>query len=189
MKHVPLTLLLSSSAFLISCSPQGNETNVSSSNPPSANKASVNKTSPPTTPMPTPSSTPSPNPSPTPQPIMNKLENQDIPQSSPLDDLVGRFSTRKAGAPEILITKTDEGYFVSVWMSSGWSKPDKLRLVTEAEYKQFFGGEWKEAMEAGLNKGAFAIFKVKKGKTLQNHTFRTGYFVVFMGGGDVYKLE
>lgn len=34
----------------------------------------------------------------------------------------------------------------------------------------------------------FGIFRVKKGAVFQGHTFKTGYFMIFLGGGDVYRL-
>jgi len=108
--------------------------------------------------------------------------------SNPKDDLIGDFSTKEKGKAEIRVTKQGENYFVSVSRGSGWANPEQLIDVKDEDFAHLFGNNWKEYVEAGLNKSSFGIFKIKKGYQSKDHIFTTGYFMVFLGGGDIYKL-
>lgn len=104
------------------------------------------------------------------------------------DDLVGDFTTKENGKAEIRITKSDGKYFVALAEGQNWSKPEQLDVVQDKDCVHLFGENWKDCVEAGFNKGMFGIFKVKKGSHSKDHTFTTDYFIMMLGGADVYKL-
>jgi hypothetical protein len=108
--------------------------------------------------------------------------------SDPKDDLVGEYAFKEGGQAEIRITKENDSYFVSVGKNEKWERPEQLDNVSDKDFIDLFGQNWKSYVKAGLHKDIFGIFKVEKGYTYSNHTFKTGYFVMFIGGGDVYKL-
>lgn len=108
-----------------------------------------------------------------------------------VDALLGEYALKPGGQAELKISKSGDQYVASVRRGgAGWSSPDNLVACSEADYAQLFGSGWKEVEPLGLRatNGPFGIFRVKKGATAQGHTFKTGYFMFFMGGGDVYKL-
>lgn len=110
--------------------------------------------------------------------------------SNPKDDLVGEYAIKEGGQAEIKITKESENYFVSITEGKDkWRKPEQLEDVSDKDFTGLFGENWKSYVKAGLHKQMFGIFKVEKGYTYDKHTFESGYFMMFMGGGDVYKLE
>lgn len=108
--------------------------------------------------------------------------------TDPKDDLVGEYAFKEGGRAEIRITKDNGSYFVSVGKNEKWERPEQLENVTDKDFIELFGQNWKSYVKAGLHKDMFGIFKVEKGFKNNNHTFTTGYFVMFIGGGDVYKL-
>ena len=98
------------------------------------------------------------------------------------------YAFKEGGQAEIRITKENDSYFVSVGKNEKWERPERLDNVSDKDFIDLFGQNWKSYVKAGLHKDIFGIFKVEKGYTYSNHTFKTGYFVMFIGGGDVYKL-
>lgn len=105
--------------------------------------------------------------------------------------LVGEYSTTEGGQAELRITHHGGEYLVSVRESGDkWSKPEKLVECSDKDYEELFGANWRELAVHGLraSDGPFGIFRVKKGAVNQGHTFKTGYFMYFLGGGDVYRL-
>lgn len=108
--------------------------------------------------------------------------------SDPKDDLIGEYALKEGGQAEIRITKENDSYFVSIGKNGKWERPEQLDNVSDKDFIDLFGQGWKSYVKAGLHKGMFGIFKVQKGYVYNNHTFKTGYFMMFAGGGDVYKL-
>lgn len=106
--------------------------------------------------------------------------------------LVGEYSTTDGGQAELRITRDGGKFFVSVREASNqWSTPDSLTETSEKDYVELFGANWRELEVRGLRafNGPFGIFQVKKGSVNQGHTFKTGYFMFFiLGGDDVYRL-
>ena len=110
--------------------------------------------------------------------------------ASNVDSLVGEYALQQGGRAEVKIARNGERFVASMREGGGWSRPATLVSCTETDYVQLFGSGWRQIEPVGLRAtdGPFGIFKVKKGTTAQGHTFRTGYFLFFLGGGDVYKL-
>lgn len=107
-----------------------------------------------------------------------------------VDALVGEYALKPEGPAEVKISRNGDQFVASVRQGSGWSRPESLVVCTEADYAQLFGPGWKQIEPVGLRatNGPFGIFRVKKGATAQGRTFKTGYFMFALGGGDVYKL-
>ena len=110
--------------------------------------------------------------------------------ASGVDSLVGEYALEQGGRAEVKISKDGNRFVVSVRKGDGWSRPDTLVICVETDYAQLFGSGWRQIEPVGLRatNGPFGIFRVKKGTTAPGHTFKTGYFLFFVGGGDVYKL-
>jgi hypothetical protein len=109
--------------------------------------------------------------------------------SNPKDELVGDFALTDTGKAFIRVTKQKGNYLLSAYEHETWSPAEKMVNVKDTEFVQIFGNTWKENVEAGihLEKG-IAVFKVKKGFQFQDHTFKTGYTMAFIGRLDLYKL-
>ena len=108
---------------------------------------------------------------------------------NPKDDLVGEFAIKPNGKAELKITKNNGNYFVQIIKRGKWSEPEELGNVKDSDFEKLFGNNWRDFVEAGLNKKSFGIFKVKKGYQHKDRTFKTGYFMFFLMAGDIYKLN
>lgn len=108
--------------------------------------------------------------------------------TNPKDDLIGDFAIKEGGRAEIKITKENGNYFVSIQQVGKWTKPEQLIDVKDKDFELLFGENWKSYVKAGIHKDAFGIFKVEKDYQFKNHIFKTGYFVMLLGGSDIYKL-
>lgn len=116
-------------------------------------------------------------------------ENLTIIKSNPQDDLVGEFTTEEGGKAILKITKKTDNYFVSFTDGGNQSPSGQLTNIKDKDLLQDFGGNWKEYVEAGLGSGTFGIFKIKKGYKSQDHTYKTGYFLMYFGSGDLFKIK
>lgn len=111
--------------------------------------------------------------------------------SGGVGSLVGEYATTEGGQAELRITRDGGESYASVREGGDqWSKPEKLVECSDKDYEELFGANWRDLDVRGLraSDGPFGIFRVKKGAVNQGHTFKTGYFMFFLGGGDVYRL-
>lgn len=116
--------------------------------------------------------------------------------SDPKDDLIGFFAEKEGGKAMYKIYKENGKYFLFMEGSPG-IKSETEELVDGIEtapnkLKQKFGDDWESYVEAALVMKAehsFGFFKVKKGYEYKGHTFTTGYYAQFWGGGDAYKVS
>lgn len=112
--------------------------------------------------------------------------------SGSASSLVGEYSTTDGGQAEFRITRVRGESFASVLKGGdAWTNPEKLVECSEKDYEDLFGTNWRDLKVRGLraSTGSFGIFRVQKGAVGRDHTFQTGYFMVFiLGGADVYRL-
>jgi len=109
----------------------------------------------------------------------------------PSHDLVGDYSLRDGGPAELRIIRDASLVQVSAREGDGsWSPPDAVEPCEEAVYAGVFGADWATLNVHGLcsTRGSFGLFSLDKGATVDGHTFSTGYFMVFVGGVDVFPL-
>lgn len=107
------------------------------------------------------------------------------------ESLVGEYSPTDGGQAELRITRSRGEFFASVRTGETWSNPQKLVECSEKDYQDLFGSNWRELRARGVraSNGSFAVFGVQKGAVHRGHTFKTGYFMfVLFGGEDVYRL-
>lgn len=107
------------------------------------------------------------------------------------DDLVGDYALRADGPPALRITRNESALQVSARESNDqWSPPDEVVPCEDGVYSAIFGENWQALNVRGLcsARGSFGLFTLDKGATVDGHTFKTGYFMVFVGGTDVYPL-
>lgn len=106
--------------------------------------------------------------------------------------LVGEYSTTEGGQAEFRITRNGGESFASVLKGgNAWTTPEKLVECSKKDYEDLFGTNWRDLEVRGLraSSGSFGIFRLQKDAVNRGHTFKTGYFMVFvLGGADVYRL-
>ena len=124
--------------------------------------------------------------------VFTLLAGAALAQPRPVgNDLVGEYSLRQDGPAELRIVRGDSGTQVSAREGDGsWSPSDEVAPCDEAVYAGVFGADWATLNVHGLcsTRGSFGLFRLDKGATVDGHTFETGYFMVFVGGVDVYPL-
>lgn len=107
------------------------------------------------------------------------------------NSLVGEYAAEQGGAAEVRVTKNQGQLEISMLNGQTWTPAESLIPLAQTDYAELFGSNWQDLQPIGLGieSGLLAIFRVKKGVTLQGHTFTTGYYLFFfLVGSDLYKL-
>lgn len=106
------------------------------------------------------------------------------------DSLIGEYALESGGRAEVKISKSGDHLVVTVREGDSWARPAALVVCKEQDYTELFGSSWRQIEPMGLRAidSPFGIFRVKKGATVNGHTFKTGYFLFFLSVGDIYKL-
>jgi len=101
-----------------------------------------------------------------------------------LDDLVGCYSTRQGGEPEIKLFKRQGKYLISM------AQDEAVATETTQESVVRLFDDQATFVSAGASAGALAIFKVRPGMSLQGDQVTGGYVVILpLGARAVFKVR
>ena len=106
------------------------------------------------------------------------------------DHMVGCYTPRQNGTPEVKISKGIDGYYVSLWAARAWSDSAAMRRATFEELNRLFGADTAGIAEGWVaTTGPFGVFRAKHDAMVPGKDSTSDYVaLMFIGRGAVYKI-
>ena len=102
------------------------------------------------------------------------------------NELSGGYGFEPNGRVQLNIIKEDGEYYLQF---PGSNDKELMTPVSDSASKRILGDNWQNAKQAGLSVGAFFVFKVKPGSTINGQTISSGFYGALPLAGQIWKIN
>lgn len=120
--------------------------------------------------------------------LINNSSNSNIKMKvhENIDELVGKYGFSIHGEAQISIIKTLGDYYLKFPSSGGGEIMEK---TSATDCLRILGPNWESKYVSGLHSGAYFLFKVKEGCSIQGIAISSGYYGAIPAAAQIWKVK